>query len=70
MERKPVCIGCGKTPDQIFEYQDMAQEYGITPEQYVRAYEGTFNKFEKNKFYCTACYIRAGMPLNPVTNWN
>lgn len=57
------CIGCGKTPDEIDEYIEGAKEYGETPTDYCIAEEGTYNKFIKNKFYCTSCYIKAGMPL-------
>lgn len=58
----PVCVGCGRTPDQIKEYIISAHEEGITPEQYARLYEGTYNR-QNGHFYCTKCYIEAGMPL-------
>lgn len=58
----PVCIGCGRTPDQIKEYIMGANEENITPEEYVRLYEGTYNNWNGH-FYCTKCYIEAGMPL-------
>lgn len=59
----PRCIGCDKTPDQILEYIEMAEEYGITPTEFVLTEEGTYDAFVKGKFYCTRCYIKAGMPL-------
>lgn len=57
------CIGCELKPDQIEEYVEAAEENDMTPDQYVIEEEGTLNGFEPNKFYCTECYIKAGMPL-------
>lgn len=57
------CIGCGYKPHEIEEYFEAASEENMTPEQYVLEEEGTYNKFVKDKFYCTECYIEAGMPL-------
>lgn len=57
------CIGCGCKPNEIEEYLEAASEENMTPEQYVLEEEGTYNKFVKDKFYCTMCYIEAGMPL-------
>lgn len=57
------CIGCGKRPEEIAEYK--YNEEQMDPTAYVIMEEGTFNKHEKNKFYCTECFIKAGMPLNP-----
>lgn len=59
------CIGCNKRPEELSEYVEAAKEEKMDPTDYVIIDEGTFNKFEKNKFYCTSCYIKAGMPLNP-----
>jgi hypothetical protein len=36
----------------------------MTPEQYVRSEEGTFN-LKNGHFACTACYINIGMPSSP-----
>ncbi len=58
------CIGCGKAPHEIEEYIEMAADEGMTPEQYVRLEEGTFNR-ENGHFCCTACYIAMGMPSRP-----
>ena len=60
--KKVVCKGCGKEPHEIREYVIFAQELDITPEQYVINEEGTYNKRTK-LFYCTDCYMKAGMPL-------
>jgi hypothetical protein len=63
-----ICVGCGKTADQLQEYKDMANpdsqgyEGYSTPDEAVRRNEGTFNR-ENNHFWCTTCYIKAGMPL-------
>lgn len=58
---KPLCTGCNKHPDQIEEYVELAQDEGITPDDYVRTEEGTYNR-ENGHFLCTACYCHAGMP--------
>jgi len=61
------CIGCRKEPHQIQEYVEAANDEGITPEQYVRSEEGTFNA-ENGHFACTECYVGMGMPSSP-TGW-
>lgn len=58
------CIGCNKQPHEIEEYTEMASDEGMTPEQYVRSEEGTFNR-ENGHFACTTCYINMGMPSSP-----
>jgi hypothetical protein len=59
-----ICIGCGKTPDQIEEYIDAASALDMTPAEYVRSEEGTFNP-DNGHFACTGCYIAMGMPSSP-----
>lgn len=65
----PVCIGCNKSPEELVEYRSVAQadseglEVPITATAWMVHNENTYNKFEKNKFYCTTCYVKAGMPL-------
>lgn len=63
-EAKPLCIGCGKNPDQIGEYIDAAAEENMTPDEYVRHEEGTYNPVNGH-FACTNCYIDMGMPAKP-----
>lgn len=58
---KPLCTGCGKHPDQIEEYVEIAADEDMTPDAYVRSEEGTYNP-ENGHFLCTSCYVRAGMP--------
>lgn len=60
----PWCTGCNKSPADINEYVEGAAELGITPDEYVRKEEGTYNR-ENGHFRCTDCYIRAGMPSLP-----
>lgn len=55
------CIGCNKRPEELMEY--MYNPDQINPTDYVILEEGTYNRFEKGKFYCTRCYIDAGQPL-------
>ncbi|MGP0583669.1 VVA0879 family protein [Paenibacillus timonensis] len=57
------CIGCGKHPNEIDEYVEAAAENDMTPTQYVIEEEGTYDRFEPKRFYCTSCYIKAGMPV-------
>lgn len=61
---KPLCVGCGKPPEQIQEYVEYAADEDMTPDEYVRSEEGTYNK-ENGHFLCTTCYIKAGMPSSP-----
>lgn len=56
------CRGCEKPPAHIREYVDLGIRDGITPEEAVRREEGTFNP-ATGRFWCTQCYIQAGMPL-------
>lgn len=56
------CIMCGKRPEEIEEYVECAKQEEMTPEQYVKSCEGTYNSAVE-LFYCTDCYIKAGMPL-------
>ena len=61
---QPLCVGCGKRPDEIDEYVDAANECDdetITPDVYVRSEEGTYNK-KNGHFLCAECYIAAGQP--------
>lgn len=58
----PICVGCSKKPNEISEYVDIAAMTGESPNDYVRKHEGTFNQNNQH-FYCTDCYIKAGMPL-------
>ena len=58
-----MCKGCKKTPSELLEYEMLAEEIGYdTPEEAVIKQEGTYNK-ETGYFWCTDCYIKAGMPL-------
>lgn len=56
------CKVCGKQPHEIEEYTYYAKENEMTPEEFVRQQEGTYNP-ETQLFYCTECYFRVGMPL-------
>jgi hypothetical protein len=62
-----VCIGCNKQPSEIEEYTEAAAEEDMSPDDYVRVEEGTFNP-ENGHFACTSCYIQMGMPSSP-TGW-
>jgi hypothetical protein len=64
---KPVCIGCGKSPSEIEEYTDPEIIGDMTPDDYVRAEEGTYNP-DNGHFACTACYIAMGEPSRRYPN--
>jgi hypothetical protein len=55
------CAICDQQPHQLSEYVWAAEDEGLSPEEYVKDEEVTFNS-DNNLFYCTACYIAAGMP--------
>lgn len=57
-----ICKVCRKQPHEIEEYVDIAREEEMTPEEFVRQEEGTYNR-ETGMFYCTDCYVKVGMPL-------
>jgi hypothetical protein len=71
-EDAPKCGGCRRRPFQIPEYVEAATaELGSdpdpTPEEidaWLRVSEGTFNP-ATNRYLCTECFLRAGMPVSP-----
>lgn len=65
---EPLCNGCRKHPDEIEEYREMATDSDMTPEEFVRLEEGTYNP-DNGHFLCTECYIKAGMPSAPGPGW-
>lgn len=64
---KPFDPYCQRKPNQIYEYVDAAADAGLTPDDYVKQYEGTYNS-ANGHFACTACYIALGMPSSR-TGW-
>ena len=65
MTKRPaaVCVGCGKTPEQLHEYSTAyVGDEQVSAEEYVWREEGTLNQ-ENGHFWCTPCYIKAGTPL-------
>ena len=60
----PLCVGCNKRPSEIEEYVESAEVEDMTPDDYVRGEEGTYNP-SNGHFLCTDCYVRAGMPSSP-----
>lgn len=60
---KITCAVCGKAPEAIDEYVEMAEMEGYaSATAFVLDEEGTYNP-ENHLFYCTSDYIRIGMPL-------
>ena len=58
---EPTCRVCGRHAYEIDEYISQAQEEETTPEAIAKS-DGTYNP-KVNKFTCTSCYIKQGMPL-------
>lgn len=56
------CLECGREPKDILEYVEAALDEKMTPDDYVRREEGTYNPI-LDVFWCTECYIQIGMPL-------
>lgn len=63
-EIQPQCQGCGKKPNEISEYSQETTGSELSPDEYVKKEEGTYNR-ENGHFLCTACYIKAGQPSSP-----
>jgi len=63
-EFQMICIRCRKTPEQMAEYTEEARELGVTPREYVRMEEGTYNS-SNGHFVCTPCYLAMGAPSSP-----
>jgi hypothetical protein len=64
----PVCARCRKTPDELDEYIVAAADYKITPDLYVKGFEGTYNR-KNGLFLCTPCYLMVGAPSAPGEGW-
>lgn len=63
MAKNIICKGCGKKASELSEYITMAKENNYkSAEDFVINEEGTYNP-NTGLFYCTDCYIKAGMPL-------
>lgn len=60
-EPEPFDPACKRRPSQIDEYVEAAAEHGMTPDEYVRLEEGTYNP-ENGHFLCTPCYFEYGAP--------
>lgn len=61
---KPFCLGCIRTPEEIYEYLPQSTDSKLSPDEYVKSEEGTYNR-ENGHFLCTVCYINAGSPSSP-----
>lgn len=60
-EIHPRCMGCYKRPSDIDEYVAEAAAEEMSPDDFVRHEEGTYNR-SNGHFLCTKCYIEAGSP--------
>ena len=58
----PICVRCHKRPEELPEYVDAARDEETDPVSYTQLNEGTYNPVN-GYFYCTECYVNAGMPL-------
>lgn len=58
------CRGCGRFPDQIDEFVEMAEDepdFYKTPTAAAKS-DGTYNR-TTGKLWCSMCYIKHGRPL-------
>lgn len=53
----PYCPGCKKQAPEIASVQQFATEFGMSPEEFVRVEEGTYNPGNEH-FLCDDCFIR------------
>lgn len=61
-EIKVKCRGCGKCPDALKECVNGSRIEEVTPEEYVKQNDGTYNP-ATGLFYCDMCYVKSGCPL-------
>jgi hypothetical protein len=54
------CNGCGLTPDKIPDTVSAAEAEGMSPQEYVRILEPTYNE-ATGHFLCTDCYLETGI---------
>jgi len=59
------CRGCGKQPHEIAEYRYAAIGENVTPEDYVKQEEGTYDP-RTDQFLCTDCDVKAGTPVRII----
>jgi len=62
---QPRCCVCLLRPEDLDEYTEAAADCDLTPDEYLRAEEGTFNP-KSGGFVCTPCYVLIGCPSGPV----
>jgi len=65
---EPTCFRCKRMADAISEYVEAVRGSTMTPAEYVRREEGTYNP-ENGHFACTECYIAIGQPTAPWPGW-
>lgn len=53
----PYCPGCKKQAHEIPSVKDFAADFELTPEQFIRHEEGTYNPVNEH-FLCEDCFIR------------
>eukprot|EP00966_Prymnesium_polylepis_P317043 7325147-Prymnesium_polylepis.2 len=59
---KVMCARCKRAPEEFEEYILAAEDERITPTEYVKREEGTYDK-ETGLFWSTECYIILGCPI-------
>lgn len=62
------CGRCGRAPWQLTEFVDAAAVNGVSPNEYVRDEEGTYDP-ASNRFLCTECYVAVGQPSLFARQW-
>ncbi|SHJ53500.1 hypothetical protein SAMN02745163_02087 [Clostridium cavendishii DSM 21758] len=56
------CKCCGRKPSEIEEYIEMVECGEYKTAELAAKDDGTYNP-STEKFLCTSCYIKVGMPL-------
>lgn len=71
-EIQPICTGCNKTPEELEDFEDWAEQGYVSPDHFCKEEEGTYNH-ANGHFLCMTCYIEQGMPANhyrgPGSGW-
>lgn len=55
------CMRCRREPHEIPEYVEMGNVEKMTPVEFVKQEEGTYNP-KDGAFACTECYLAMGAP--------
>jgi hypothetical protein len=66
-KQEPIYFKCKRKTSEIDEYIEAIKGSTLTPAQFVRREEGTYNPIT-DRFCCIQCYIDLGQPSLPAPN--